>query len=131
MIITKKTKKIILNKTCNLCGKSFSTSSKAKIYCDDLRCKELRIELQKKNVKEKTKDSNNLIIKKGKYDDRTVLKIQCHAHGPSGRCNEKFIVIYQIDRTIYPKYCDLHANTWKRQIFEGKTNAESEHSRVG
>ncbi|MFW6272795.1 MAG: hypothetical protein ACOC2U_03345, partial [bacterium] len=128
MVIPKKIKSVILNKICNVCGSSFQTTSKAKIYCDDPRCQELRAELRKKALIEKKKETHNLIIPKGKFKDRTVLKIQCHANGHNGRCCETFNVLYQIDRTVYPKYCHLHTNKWKRKIFEGKVNAKSEHS---
>lgn len=118
----------ILNKKCIHCGKHFTTTKKAQLYCNDSNCIKEREELKQKIIK-KVKQNSNLVIPRGEYSNRTVLQIQCHAVNPiTGRCSEKFNVLYQDDRTIYPKYCHKHTNAYQRQIFEGKNNASTEHS---
>lgn len=127
MIINKITRNpTILSKTCILCGKHFETTKKAQLYCDDNDCKKKREKLRRSAIAKK-KESTNLVIRKGSFDNNKVLQIQCHATSPiTGRCCEKFNVLYQDNRTIYPKYCHKHANTYQRQIFEGKGNASAE-----
>jgi hypothetical protein len=126
MIPNKKIKRATLHKTCLMCGVDFQTHKKAKIYCDDPNCLELRKDLRTQILKEKKENTDNLVIGKGKFNNRTILQIQCSAEGPNGRCQEKYNVMYENVRSVYPKYCSKHANAWQRSIFEGKKNAENQ-----
>ncbi len=102
------------------------TGPAQKKYCDDQRCIEARKILAQKTRKPKHDGSaENLKLIKGKFSTGTMLRIQCSACGPAGRCQEKFIVIYEANRDIYPKYCERHRNAYQRQRFEGKIHAQS------
>jgi hypothetical protein len=89
-------------------------------YCIDPICVEARKSLAQKNRKPKhDDDANNLSITKGKFQNGTILNIQCAAHGLSGRCTKTFLVAYDPSRLIYPKYCEHHRNAFQRARFEG------------
>lgn len=47
-----------------------------------------------------------------------VLHIQCGAKGRRGRCKHVITVPYSINRSRYPRYCETHANEYKRKRFE-------------
>lgn len=95
-------------------------------YCTDTKCIEARKILAQKLRKPKHDDSaDNLHVVKGKFPPGTILRIQCAACGPSGRCTNKFIVVYELKRNTYPKYCEHHRNAYQRERFEGKSNAQS------
>jgi hypothetical protein len=95
-------------------------------YCDDQRCVDARKILAQKTRKPKQDTSaDNMRLVKGQFKPGTMLRIQCAACGPSGRCQEKFMVVYEANRDIYPKYCERHRNAYQRQRFEGKLNAQS------
>lgn len=90
-------------------------------YCDDSRCVEARKVLAQKDRKPKHDgDADNLKLVKGRFPTGTMLRIQCASCGPTGRCQEKFMVVYDSNRDVYPKYCDCHRNAYKRARFEGK-----------
>ena len=127
MLINKTISPSILNKRCILCGTPFSTTKKAQIYCEDSKCQTKRAEIRKQLASTR-KEESNLIILKGTFNNNQILRIQCHAHGPNGRCNEKFNVLYNEDRTVYPKYCHKHTNEYQRKTFEGKRNGSAECS---
>ena len=77
-----------------------------KKYCNDQRCIEARkILTQKARKPKQDKSVENLKLFKGKFPTGTMLNIQCSACGPAGRCQEKFIIVYEANRDIYPKYC--------------------------
>lgn len=97
-----------------------------KKYCDDERCIEARKILAQKIRKPKLDNqAENLKLVKGKFASGTMLRIQCSACGPTGRCQDKFIVVYEKNRDAYPKYCERHRNAYQRQRFEGIKNAQS------
>lgn len=94
-------------------------------YCLNQQCIVAR-KLAASQVK-KTKpepDTDNIIISNGKFKAGTILKIQCSATGPAGRCSHDFVVVYDTQRTVYPKYCEDHRNKYRRDLFEGKVNAK-------
>jgi len=93
-------------------------------YCNDQRCIDARkILAQKERVPKKDNSADNLSLVKNKFPAGTMLRIQCAACGPTGRCQEKFIVVYETNRNVYPKYCSRHRNAHQRARFEGKLNA--------
>lgn len=96
-------------------------------YCNDERCVEARKILAQRSRKPKRDDSaDNLKLVKGIFPTGTMLRIQCAACGPAGRCQEKFLVVYEANRDVYPKYCEHHRNAYKRARFEGRANAKSQ-----
>lgn len=107
------------------CTNSFIGPAQQK-YCTDERCAEARRILAQKTRKPKQDTSaDNLHLVKGRFPTGTMLRIQCAACGPSGRCQEKFMVVYEANRDIYPKYCEHHRNAYQRARFEGKIHAQS------
>jgi len=91
-------------------------------YCTDKRCIEARKILSQKSRKPKRDESaDNLLLAKGQFRAGTMLRIQCAACGPTGRCQDKFLVIYETNRKEYPKYCEHHRNAYQRARFEGRT----------
>ena len=113
------------NQQCEFpgCTNSYNGPVQQK-YCTDQRCVEARkILAQKERKPKKDKSADNLVLLKGQFQSGTMLRIQCAACEPSGRCKEKFLVIYESNRKEYPKYCSVHRNAYKRTRFEGKINA--------
>ena len=107
------------------CSNTFVGPAQRK-YCDDQRCLEARKILAQRTRKPKQDTSaDNIHLVKGQFQTGTILRIQCAACGPSGRCQEKFMVVYEANRDIYPKYCERHRNAYQRARFEGKINAQS------
>lgn len=102
------------------CTNKFSGPPQQK-YCSDPRCQTARAAVAKKNRKPKIDpDVDNLKLVKGKFPRGTMLRIQCAACGPSGRCSNKVVITYDPKREIYPKYCEQHRNAYKRARFEGR-----------
>jgi hypothetical protein len=94
-------------------------------YCIDIRCSEARKTLFQKERKPKLdEEADNLKLVKRTFPTGTMLRIQCAACGTTGRCQEKFIVTYEANRDIYPKYCEKHRNAYKRAVFQGKVNGQ-------
>lgn len=90
-------------------------------YCTDPRCREVRAAIARKNRKPKVDpDVDNLTLVKGKFPKGTILRIQCAACGPTGRCSNKVHIMYDPKREVYPKYCDRHRNAYQRARFEGR-----------
>lgn len=107
------------------CINSFVGPAQRK-YCDDPRCVEARkILAQRERIPKHDDSADNLKLVKGKFLTGAMLRIQCAACGPTGRCQEKFIVVYESNRDVYPKYCERHRNAYQRARFEGRTNAQS------
>lgn len=103
------------------CGNTFTGPPQQK-YCNDPRCRDTRRILANKNKKPRVeKGVDNLKLAKGKFQSGTILRIQCSATGPAGRCSNKFLVRYDAKRVVYPKYCDCHRNEYRRARFEGRT----------
>ena len=109
------------------CGNKFVGPPQQK-YCTAAECVEARRILAQQNRKPKIdKDSNNLTITKGKFQNGTILNIQCAAIGTTGRCKNSFTIAYDPTRTIYTKFCECHRNAWQRSRFEGKVLVNAEH----
>lgn len=105
-------------KTCEIkgCNNIFKVTQNKK-YCDDPKCKSKRI--KKYNLK-KTTHNYNLIIPRNKKLIGKKIILHCSAKNKTHRCKNKYTIIYNIDRKIYPKYCEKHRNEYRRKIFENK-----------
>ena len=107
------------------CNNTFTGPPQQK-YCTDKMCVEARKLLAQKTRKPKVDtDADNLNIDKGKFQNGTILNIQCAAHGPAGRCSKTFIISYDPQRIIYPKYFEHHRNSYQRARFEGKIQCQA------
>ena len=108
------------------CTNTFSGPVQRK-YCYDQRCIEARkILAQKQRIPKHDDSADNLKLIKGRFANGTMLRIQCAACGLTGRCQEKFMVVYEAHRSVYPKYCERHRNAYQRKRFEGYNIRESE-----
>ena len=102
------------------CTQTFVGPAQQK-YCRDARCIAARKTIAQRDRKPKIDENvDNLTLARGKFANGTMLRIQCSACGPTGRCQEKFLVIFESNRREYPKYCERHRNTYQRKRFEGK-----------
>jgi hypothetical protein len=92
-------------------------------YCADPRCKELRksATIVKTRTKQVDPDADNLILPKRiskKIKRGKVLVLTCRARdGDSCRCKNKFTVIFEPQKLVYPKYCEEHRTAHRRQRF--------------
>lgn len=112
----------IRQQTCKFvgCSNTFVGPPQQK-YCTDPRCGEARrIMAQKKRKPRVDSSADNLELVRGKFPRGTILRIQCAASGPTGRCPHKFTVAYDPTRQVYPKYCERHRNAYQRARFQGK-----------
>jgi len=84
-------------------------------YCEEHRKSEYRkvIDLEKnKEEKEQRKlnDSNQTI--KHSFATSKLIKVLCQT------CGKEFEVLVRPNVYVYPKYCELHRNEWKRVMYE-------------
>lgn len=124
MNIAKQTLKMT-SKTCaySYCTNTF-TGSQFQRYCNDPRCKELRqLERNKDRQKKIDNDADNRIIakvaiKRALEMKKKVVTLKCKAKNAKGNvCGKQFNVELDLKRAIYPKYCELHANAYKRKRY--------------
>lgn len=93
-------------------------------YCRDKRCVEARKAATKKIGRKrlKEKDVSNIIIEKKKLGnhikDGQVLRINCRAVDCNNkRCKNHFIITFNNNRKVYPKFCEEHRSAYKRSRF--------------
>ena len=89
-------------------------------YCNDPKCiasRDINNDLHNSKKHNKHKN-NNIIIKTKKHLACKKIKIQCSAKNSKGRCKNIMTINYHTNVTTYPKYCELHANEYRRQLFE-------------
>lgn len=84
-------------------------------YCPEHRKSEYRKFIdQEKNEEEKEKrrlsNSNQTI--KHSFTECKLIKVLCPT------CGRDFEVLVMPNVYVYPKYCDLHRNEWKRVMYE-------------
>lgn len=99
---------------------------KSKKYCQDAECVAFR-DMQKYGNKSRSgiihmyPKTINVIIPRKKILSGHIIKIQCSAKSPGGRCSNSTNVRYMANISRYPKFCVSHRNEYKRQRFkEGK-----------
>lgn len=99
------------------CTNKFTQRHHREIYCKDPCCIEARKLLRPPKKRCTDPDADNLKITTKLASGQTLL-IRCSAQGVNGQCNRAFRVTYDKKRTIYPKYCSLHRNAYKRKRFQ-------------
>jgi len=102
----------------HLCENTFE-GSQFESFCKDPRCIALRRKFSKRSKEIiKNNTDTNLIIPKNSKENGETIEIHCEAMGPNGRCQTKFTVMYESNRTVYPRFCHHHTNEYKRKLFE-------------
>jgi hypothetical protein len=92
-------------------------------YCNDERCKQMRkiVAAKKPRKRRRDPDADNLILPKAlskKIQKGRVLLLRCRARDADGcRCRHQFSVVYEPQKTVYPKYCPEHRTAHRRQRF--------------
>lgn len=121
---TSKVRRKITLKECSFigCSNSFQGSQFEK-YCKDPRCIEMRMLLRKKRTPKKDEDADNLILSNKTYGiklgQNKVLNLRCRARNHLGlRCKETFVILFESNREVYPKYCKYHRTLHRRKMFE-------------
>lgn len=117
-----KQKKKKINKICKNCGKEY-VGNQFTENCSDPDCVEKRMLGYKRN-KHIDVDVDNLIIPKFivkraiKLIPKKLIILKCRAKNNFGSvCGKKFTTILDIKRSIYPKFCDEHRNSYKRERY--------------
>ena len=122
--ITKKCKR----KQCN----NMIPNTNIHKYCSDPRClaerdiksiKKEKAKLFRKNLNIYSPNINLILPKRDHLIGKTIV-IRCCANGINGRCYNKFSIAYSYNRKYYPKYCEIHRNEWKRELFINKYRKE-------
>jgi len=90
------------------CGKEFIGHSVSK-YCDFHRIIKNRIKYTKKEV---IIDENNILIEHD-CNNTEIRTCVCAVEG----CGRNFDIMIIPKQNIYPKFCSLHRNPFKRKMF--------------
>lgn len=105
-------------------------------YCRDERCLERRREIWKDNRKKRRKRyvKINRVLPKSKFSRKIPtgyqLRLRCKATDKNGnRCENTYVIRYDSRREVYPKYCEEHANRYRRERFKLQ-NAEDKITRT-
>lgn len=110
-ILEKKIKKICQFPKCN---ETYLGTGHSK-YCEEHRKIEYRKVIdQEKNEEEKEfrKLNNVNQIIKHSFTSCRIIKVICQT------CGKEFDVLMKPKVYVYPKYCELHRNEWKRRLYE-------------
>ena len=80
-----------------------------------------------KNEK-KDPDVQNLILKKSTYSKRLkqgqILLLKCRARDHNGdRCPNMYTAVYEKKQEVYPNFCEIHRNAFKRHQFQRRESA--------
>lgn len=93
-------------------------------YCNDPRCKELRkLSRNTERKKKVDEDADNriiakILVKRVLAMNTRVVTLKCKAKNALGKiCGKQFHVELDLKRRVYPKYCELHTNSYKRKRY--------------